>query len=87
MQQAKNGTCTEYWDTLDGTAGERPLLIGAGYIASFSSQPRVGFDGSIARFAILNDQLDSSTIAELAAVKPDHLEPQLVEHTWARVYE
>jgi hypothetical protein len=51
------------------------------------TQPFIGFEGSIARFAILSDQLDSAAIAELAATKPDAAQIVLVEESWAPVFE
>lgn len=79
---------TDYWDTRDGIIIlNRPLIIGAGYIASSSSQPQVGFVGSIARFAILTNQLNAATIAELASIKPDEMKLDLVEDSWVKVFE
>ena len=85
--EASNGTNTDYWDTCDGPPGEQPLLIGASYIPAPFNQPQVGFEGSIARFAILTNQLDATTIADLAAIKPDQARVELIPNTWARVYE
>lgn len=85
--EASNGTNTDNWDTRDGPLGEQPLLIGASFIPTSGSQPQVGFEGSIARFAILTNQLDASAIAELASIKPDQTRVKLIDNTWARVFE
>ena len=84
---AQNKTCLELWDTRDLFWGYQPLIIGGSYIPSPSSQPLVGFEGSIARFAIIKDQLTDTEIADLAAVQPDERTVTLVEQSWAQVYE
>ena len=85
--QAQNKTCLEYWDTQDGFWGQQPLIIGGSYIPAAASQPLVGFEGSVARFAIIRDQLTDTEIADLAAVQPDERTVTLVEQSWAQVYE
>jgi hypothetical protein len=84
---AQNKTCLELWDTRDLFWGYQPLIIGGSYIPSPSSQPLVGFEGSIARFAIIKDQLTDTEIADLAAVQPDERTVTLIEQSWAQVYE
>lgn len=78
---------TDTWNTMNGSDGKQPLLIGGGYIASLFSQPKVGFVGSIAHFAILETQLKASTIAELAKVKPDNARVLLTDGSWEKVFE
>lgn len=87
VQEGRNGSVTEYWDTLDGKDGEQPVTIGGCFQPTMGTQPFIGFEGSIARFAILSDQLDSAAIAELAATKPDAAQIVLVEESWAPVFE
>lgn len=85
--QAQNKTCTEKWDTRDLFWGMQPVIIGGSYIPAAASQPQVGFEGSIARFGILRDQLSATEIAEIAAQRPDERTITLVENSWAVVYE
>lgn len=77
---------TDYWDTLDGKLGQTPLMIAAAPIVS-GSYPLTGFDGSIARFAILTSQLDAATIARLAATKPDGSGQSIIVNSWSPVYQ
>lgn len=86
-QVGKNSALTEYWDTKNTSSGEQPVTIGGCYQPTPGTQPFIGFEGSIARFSILADQLDAATIAELAATKPDAAQMVLVEESWAPVFE
>ncbi len=85
VQQASRNVTV--WDTRDGSLGEQPLHIGASYIPASSSQPQVGFEGSIAHFAILSSELDASKIAEIAAIKPDEIHLTLIEDSWVKVFD
>lgn len=85
--QAQNKTCLEKWDTRDLFWGVQPVIIGGSYIPAAASQPLVGFEGSIARFGIIKDQLTDTEVAEIAAQKPDERTITLVENSWAVVYE
>ena len=85
--QAQNKTCLEYWDTQNGFWGQQPLIIGGSYIPAATSQPQVGFEGSVARFSIMQDQLTSTEIGQISAQKPDERTILLVENSWAVVYE
>ncbi len=87
VEQASTPGCTVYWDTVNGSGGIQPLLIGSSYIAAFASRPQIGFEGSIARVAILSNQLSAGQVAALAAIKPDQTQLKLIENTWVRVYE
>ncbi len=82
-----NSSATDHWDTLDGSDGEQPFLIGAGYVLGYFSSPLAGFEGSIARFAILTNKLNDAQIAELAATKPDGLEMSIADGSWVPVFE
>jgi hypothetical protein len=84
--EALQSDCTEYWDTQDGVSGQSPLYIAAAPIVS-GSYPLTRFDGSIARFAILTDQLTNSQVADLASMKPDMQGTKLVSQSWAPVYD
>lgn len=86
-QVGSNPALTEYWDTKSTSAGEQPVTIGGCYQPIAGTQPFIGFEGSIARFSILADQLDAATIAELAATKPDAAQMVFVEDSWAPVFE
>ncbi|MEZ6164325.1 MAG: LamG-like jellyroll fold domain-containing protein [Phycisphaerales bacterium] len=85
--QAQNKTCLEYWDTQNGFWGQQPLIIGGSYIPAATSQPQVGFEGSIARFGMMQDQLSSTEIGQISAQQPDERTILLVENSWAAVYE
>jgi hypothetical protein len=87
-QVGSNPALTEYWDTKDSIlTGRQPVTIGGCNQPIAGSQPFIGFEGSIARFAILSDQLNAAAIAELAATKPDAAQMVLVEESWAPVFE
>jgi Concanavalin A-like lectin/glucanases superfamily len=67
--------------------GEQPLHIGGGYETGFSSQPYVGFEGSIAHVVYYkNSQLTADEVATIAAVHPDESGLTLIADSWATVY-
>ncbi|MBO6514783.1 MAG: hypothetical protein JJ974_12545, partial [Phycisphaerales bacterium] len=62
------------------------LHIGRGILVIPSTTSEIGFDGSIAHVAFLQNQMDDADIKDLAAVKPDLNEFSVVDGTWTKVF-
>ncbi len=92
VREAVNASADDGMDTKVmgplGLGGYRasPLLIGAGF-DPLSSWGMKGFKGSIAHVVMFNEPLSASTVAKLAAQKPDEVESDIIEGSWVRVFE
>ncbi|MGV6814671.1 MAG: LamG domain-containing protein [Phycisphaerales bacterium] len=67
--------------------GEQPLLIGAGYTIVSSKHVVKGFKGSVAHTVFFPNQLKSSIIADMAAIRPDKINMALVDDSWEQIFK
>ena len=87
-RRAVNELCTVGLSTSPANRlGEQPLHIGGGYLMARDTQPINAFQGSVAHVSFLPVQLTGAQVESLAAARPDLKELEMIEHSWARVFD
>lgn len=75
-----------YCGESDGTKTPK-FRIGSGYVMDGLNYPKAEFPGSIAHPSFHEVQLTAAQVAEIASLKPDGLDIEIIDQTWARVIE